>query len=143
MRVLLIAAIAFAGSVAQAAAVTIEFMSTPSIGSMNYRATGDVDWMPATVTGFHGAFETASSSVDVDIDGLFATHDLTGFSQGAFVTVVGKNATAWAFNYDPYVGDEVTRWLPVSSSLAGVPEPPAALLGLAAAAGLALVRRVY
>lgn len=143
MRVLLLAATAFVGSVAQAAAVTIEFMSPPSIGSMSYRATGDVAWQPATVNGFHGAFETTAPSVDVDIDGLFATHDLTGFSQGAFVTVVGKNATAWAFNYDPYVGDEVTRWLPVSSSLAGVPEPSAALLGLAAAAGLAMIRRAY
>lgn len=142
MRVLLLAAVAFVGSVAQAAAVTVEFMSTPSIGSMNYRATGDVAWQPATVNGFHGAFETASTSVDVDIDGLFATHDLTGFSQGAFVTVVGKSATAWWFNYDPYIGDEVNRWLPVSSSLAGVPEPSAAMLGLAAAAGLALIRRV-
>ena len=117
-------------------AASIEVMHTPSISSMRYRTTGDVDWQPAAVSGIHGEFAApASPLVDIDIDGLFASHDFTGMTAGAFVTVVGKQQDQWAFNYDTYIGDEVTRWLPVSSPVASIPEPATALL---AACGLLL-----
>ena len=142
MRIFLLAAVVLAGFAAPAAAVTVEFLHVPSISSMEYRATGATGWTPALVNGAHGEFQTTASSVDVSIDGLFATHDLTGFYQGAFVTVVGKTPTEWAFNYDIYnAGDEVTRWLPVSAATSGVPEPSAALLAVSAIAGIGLFRR--
>lgn len=120
-----------------AQAASIEVMHTPSISSMRYRATGDVDWQPAAVSGIHGEFTApAVPLVDIDIDGQWASHDFTGMTAGAFVTVVGKQPTQWAFNYDTYIGDEVTRWLPISSSVATIPEPATALL---AACGLLCV----
>lgn len=137
----ILSAFVLAALASPAKAVTIEFMHTPSIGSMQYRATGDIDWLPAKVNGLHGQFETTATSVDVSIDGLFATHDLAGMTSGAFVTVVGKSPSAWWFNYDTYHFDEVNRWLPVSSSAAGVPEPASAMLAILAALGTALAWR--
>ncbi len=127
VRVALFSAVALCAVHAQAALV--EVMHTPSISSMRYRTTGDIDWQPATTNGLHGMFEApASPLVDIDINGLYASHDLTGFTQGGFITVVGQRSTAWAFNYDNYYGDEVNRWLPVSSAIASIPEPATALL---------------
>lgn len=97
------------------------------------QATQPTEW--AAIEKNHGAAAPATLLVDIDIDGLFASHDFTGMTAGAFVTVVGKQQDQWAFNYDTYIGDEVTRWLPVSSPVATIPEPETALL---AACGLLL-----
>jgi hypothetical protein len=57
----------------------------------------------------------------------------------------GQQRVSYRYFYGQTTGGvTVEQWLPVvNRTVAGVPEPAAALLGLAAAAGLALIRRVY
>ena len=112
-----------------ASALTYEVLHTPSISSMQYRDTGTNSWNNAVINGAHGQFDTTSTLVDINIDNVWASHDFTGMTDGAFITVVGKNSNEWAFNYDVYtVGDEVTRWLPING-VNSIPEPSTIMLG--------------